>query len=280
MEQLVTTQWLADELGADDLVVLDCTVYLKMTDEGFVAESGRANCEAGHIPGAGFACLTTDLVDTASPHRFAVPAPAEFAAAMEQLGVSDTSRVVLYDDNNAMWAARVWWMLHWIGFDNAALLDGGLKAWKAEDRPLSTDAPSPARGSLTVAHRPQTIADKAEVMAAIDDGATCLIDALPEASFSGEMVMYGRPGHIPGAANASAFSMVDPDTGRFLALDELRTRMPEDSTARVVNYCGGGIAASATAFLQTMMGFKDVAVYTASLQEWVQDPNAPMTTAV
>ena len=85
------------------------------------------------FPGAGFADLNEDLVDASSRLRYALPAAREFADAMQRLGVSDDSRVVLYDDNRAMWAARVWWMLRWIGFDNAALLDGGLQAWKAEE---------------------------------------------------------------------------------------------------------------------------------------------------
>lgn len=278
MEQLVSTGWLADQLGAPDLVVLDCTVFLTMGDNGYVSESGRQNWTEGHIPGAGFADLNEDLVDASSQYRYALPAARHFADAMQRLGVSDNSRVVLYDDNRSMWAARVWWMLRWIGFDNAALLDGGLKAWKAEGRPVSVEATAATEGGLTVNERPQLIADKADVLAAIDDGATCLIDALPPASFNGDVNVYGRPGHIPGASNASAAALVDDETGRYLSADELRSRFPDDQSARVVNYCGGGIAASSTAFVQTMLGFTDVAVYTASLQEWVGDADAPMTT--
>ena len=277
MEQLVSTQWLQDELGSPDLVVLDCTVFLRMGDNGFISESGRQNRADGHIPGAGFADLNEDLVDASSRLRYALPAAREFADAMQRLGVSDDSRVVLYDDNRAMWAARVWWMLRWIGFDNAALLDGGLQAWKAESRPVTTAFDAPAEGTLTVHERPQIIADKADVLAAIDDGSTCLIDALSPASFSGEVNAYGRPGHIPGASNASATALLDDETGCYLPAAELRPRFPDDQSARIVNYCGGGIAASSAAFVQTMLGFHDVAVYTASLQEWVGDADAPMT---
>jgi len=281
IDQLVSTQWLEEHLDDPDLVVLDCTVFLSFGPDGYVSESGRANWEAGHIPGSGFADLNEDLVDASSSLRYALPSPRRFADAMERLGVGDGSRVVLYDANRSMWSARVWWMLRWIGFDNAALLDGGLKAWKAEGRPLGTGAGTGApaeSGSLTVNERPRVIADKAAVLAAIDDGATCLLDALPAASYSGETDIYGRPGHIPGAINASAADLVDPESGRFLALEDLRSRFPDDTSQRVVNYCGGGIAASATAFVQTLLGFDDVAVYTASLQEWAADPDAPLTT--
>jgi len=278
MDQLVTTEWLANELGADDLVVLDCTVFLKMTDDGYVSESGRENWQQGHIAGAGFADLNEDLVDATSSHRYAVPTPREFADAMQGLGVSDSSRVVLYDDNRSMWAARVWWMLRWIGFDNAALLDGGLKLWRAEGRPLTTDSSQVTPGVLSVNERPELIASKADVLAAIDDGATCLVDALPSASFNGDVNIYGRAGHIPGASNTSAAGLID-ENGRYLPADEMQSRFPDDTSARVVNYCGGGIAASSTAFAQTLLGFTDVAVYTASLQEWAADAEAPMTTA-
>ena len=283
MEQLVSTHWLEDELafqsetGSSDLVVLDCTVFLRFEDNGFVSESGRQNWADAHIPGAGFADLNEDLVDASSGYRYTLPSARQFADAMQRLGVSDGSRVVLYDDNKSMWAARVWWMLRWIGFDNAALLDGGLAAWKAEGRAVTTDHNPPVEGMLTVNEQPQLIADKADVLAAIDDGATCLIDALSPASFRGEANAYARPGHIPGARNAFAIGLLDPETGRFLSADELRPRFPDDPSVRIVNYCGGGIAASATAFVQTMLGFQDVAVYTASLQEWAGEADTPMT---
>lgn len=239
MDTLVTTDWLAGEVGADDLVVLDCTVFLRMGDNGYVSDSGRPKFEEGHIPGAAFADLNDDLVDTSTKLRYAVPTPAYFAEAMERLGVSDNTRVVLYDQNQSMWAARVWFMLRWIGFDNAALLDGGLKAWKAEGRTLeaglTTQAPA-AAGSLTPASRPEMIADKAEMLAAVDDGATCLIDALPAPVFAGEVQPYARPGHIPGAVNIAATSMVDAETGRFRPVEVIRAMLPERPQARTVAY--------------------------------------------
>ncbi len=276
MEQLVSADWLASELGAPDLVVLDCTVNLRPGPDGFASVSGRDEWAEAHIPGAGFADLQGDLVDTDSPYGFAVPAPEDFAAAMERLGVGDDSRVVLYDNGQAMWAARVWWMLRWIGFDNAALLDGGLPAWQAAGGATASDHNEPAPGDLTVSVRPELIADKAEVMAIANSGGSCLIDALPEPVFSGEMAMYGDGGHIPGAVNTPAMGLVDADTRRFLPPDELATRFPHEVDERIVTYCGGGIAASANAFVLTMLGHTDVAVYTASLQEWVTDPDAPL----
>lgn len=239
MDSLVTTDWLANELGSDDLVVLDCTIFLRMGDSGYISESGRENYEDAHLPGAAFADLNEDLVDATSRLRYAVPTPEHFGAAMERLGVSDSARVVLYDDNSSMWAARVWWMLRWIGFDNAALLDGGLKAWKAENRPTESGPSNPtpaATGSLSLSPRPRLIADKDDVMAAMADGATCLIDSLPAPVFNGDVQPYARPGHIPGAINIPATSMVDADTGRFQPVEQIRAMLPDRPEARTVAY--------------------------------------------
>jgi thiosulfate/3-mercaptopyruvate sulfurtransferase len=276
MNMLVTTDWLAAHLGADDLVVLDCTVWLRVGEAGYEAVSGRDDWAAGHIPGAGFADLTGDLCDDTSPLRFALPTPEDFCRAMAALGVDDDRRVVLYDDNSSMWAARVWWMLRWVGFDRAAILDGGMKAWRAEGRPLDTAAPAPRSARLTPRVRPDTVADKAAVLAAIDDEGVCLVDALSPAMFRGEVSPYRRPGHIPGAVNAPAASLVDPETGRFHDLETLAAILPAEGSGRIVTYCGGGIAASADAFALTMLGHADVAVYTASMQEWSADPDAPL----
>lgn len=239
MDSLVTTDWLASELGAEDLVVLDCTIFLRMGDNGYISESGLAKFEEAHIPGASFADLNEALVDADSHLRYAVPTPEHFGAAMERLGVSDARRVVLYDNNSSMWAARVWWMLRWVGFDNAALLDGGLKAWKAEGRPTESGPANPtaaAAGSLSLSPKPRLIADKDDVMAAMEDGATCLIDSLPAPVFNGDVQPYARPGHIPGAINIPATSMVDAETGLFQPVEQIRAMLPDRPEARTVAY--------------------------------------------
>ena len=279
MGTLVTAEWLSQHLNDPNLVVLDCTVLVEPNDDGSVRVlSGRANYDSGHIPTAGFADLMGDLSDGDSPLQFAVPTPEQFGAAMGALGVGDDSRIVLYDGGNSVWAARVWWMLRWVGFDRAALLDGGLAAWKAEDRPLSTEPASRPAAQLTVALRPELIADRDEVFASIKNDEVSLIDAMPAAHYRGEMVMYDRPGHIPGALNIPVFTLLD-ESGRFRPHDELASMIGGDPNARAITYCGGGISASANAFVMTRLGFTDVAVYTASLQEWAADPANPLEVA-
>jgi thiosulfate/3-mercaptopyruvate sulfurtransferase len=233
MDSLVTAEWLSEHLNDPDLIVLDCTVLVEQAEDGsFQTVSGRPNYESGHIPTAGFADLMGDLSDRDSPLRFAVPAPEEFVAAMSALGVGDNTRVVLYDSYNSVWAARVWWMLRWVGFDRAALLDGGLDAWTAEGRTLSTEPANRPAGKLTLALRPELIVDRDEVLAAIDNDAVNLIDALPEAHFRGEFSMYGRPGHIPTASNVPSSSLVN-DEGRFRPNDEMATLFDADRELKV-----------------------------------------------
>mgnify|MGYP003573368922 FL=1 len=166
-------------------------------------------------------------------------------------------------------------MLRWVGFDQAALLDGGLKVWTAEGRPLSTEPATRAARHLTPAPRPQLIADRDEVLASIDDGAVSIIDTMPEEYYRGEKTLYQRPGHIPGASNANALNLFD-ESGRYRPEEELANLIDGDRNARTITYCGGGIMASSSAFVMTRLGFTNVAVYTASLQEWAADPANPM----
>jgi len=276
MDTLVSAAWLEEHLGDPDLVILDCTVVVEPDGSGGMRSvNGRAGYESGHIPTAGFADLLGDLSDRDSPFAFTAPSPEQFAAAMERLGVSDDSRVVLYDASGSVWAARVWWMLRWIGFDRAALLDGGLNAWTAGGRALSTEPVDRPAGQLSVNLRPALIADRDEVLASLEDDSVTLVDSLPPAHYRGEMAMYARPGHIPGAVNVPVFSALD-ETGSYRSLDELASIFEGDRDGRAINYCGGGIAASSNAFVMTRLGFTDVAVYDGSLQEWTADPDNPM----
>lgn len=276
IDSLVSVEWLAENIDEPDVVVLDCSVVTEQAADGSLRSvSGRTNFDAGHIPTAGFADLRGELSDSQSPLQFAVPTPEAFVAAMQSLGVGDKTRVVLYDSSGSMWAARVWWMLRWAGFDNAAILDGGINAWKAAGLPLSTEAPDEPQRQLTLALRPELIADRDEVYASLQQPDVSLIDAMPAAHYRGEFTLYDRPGHIPGAENLPSMSLID-DQGLFRSNAEIAALAAGDPDKRTINYCGGGISASATAFALTRLGYKDVAVYTASLQEWAADPENPL----
>ncbi len=277
MEALVSTEWLSEHLDDPDLVVLDCTVLIEIGENGgFNILSGRANYEAGHIPSAGFADLMGNLSEPERPGQFIMPTPEQFAVAMGALGVDDDSRVVLYTANNPDWAARVWWMLRWAGLDQVALLDGGLAAWVADDRPLSTDQVNRPSKKFTFTARPELIADRDQVFAATEDSSVSIVDALGDAHYRGDFSMYGRPGHIPSATNLPSSDLLD-ETGFYRPFDELEMMIDSNADNRVITYCGGGVAAASVAFTLHRLGYKDVAVYMGSLQEWTVDPANPMT---
>jgi thiosulfate/3-mercaptopyruvate sulfurtransferase len=280
-QYLVESEWLAQHLDDPGVRVLECTVYLHPKPEGgFRAEPGRAKWAEGHIPGAGFADLTHDLSDRTSKLNYMMPSAEQFADVMGRLGVGDGVRVVLYDRAVNMWAARVWWMLRAFGFDDAAVLNGGWKKWTREGRAVSTDDGAPPPRRFVAKSRPDLIADKASVLAAVGDRATCLLNALtPEQHAGTGGVAYGRPGRIAGSTNVAARDLVDPNTHAYLSPEVLREKFAAVgalNAGRVITYCGGGIAASSDAFVLTLLGRDDIAVYDASLSEWAPDPSLPM----
>jgi thiosulfate/3-mercaptopyruvate sulfurtransferase len=198
---------------------------------------------------------------------------------MASYGVSDDSFVVSYSTTSHWWATRLWWMLKVFGHDRVAVLDGGFQKWKAEGRPIETGpAPEPVPGQYS-AREPNTqmVATRDDVLAAINAGDICTINALrPEQHAGTGGVNYGRRGHITGSISMPALHHVNDDN-TFKDKDELRSIFaPALSKPEVITYCGGGIAATSVALALDMLGHKNVKVYDASLTEWAADPELPM----
>jgi thiosulfate/3-mercaptopyruvate sulfurtransferase len=182
MGPLISTAELAARLGEEGLRVFDCTTFLHLLSETgrFRVESGReAYSEIGHIPGSALIELQEDLSDQTSDLRFTALAPAEIADAFRAKGVSDDSDVVLYAGGDQVWATRVWWLLRTIGFDRAAVLDGGLKKWRVEGRPLSTETTTyPAAASLTLNARRGLLTGRNGVLEAIESPKAVVVNCL------------------------------------------------------------------------------------------------------
>src|SRR5204863_1428661 len=179
-EFLVEAEWLAAHLGEPDLRVIDCTVHIRFDPAltGPTRSSGREDFERGHIPGAQFVDVVTELSDPTSPVPCMAPGAAEFAAVMGRLGIGNRSRVVLYSGQNAYWATRVWWLLRVFGFDNAAVLNGGWQKWRREGRPAEAGPSKPRRPTrFVVRARRELMATKTEVLAATGDPAALTLDA-------------------------------------------------------------------------------------------------------
>lgn len=267
---LVTTGWLAGNVEDPSVKVVDCSVCFHPP---LGAASGRPDFEASHIPGAVFADHFA-LADVSSTIPLMMPPPAVLADVLGLIGVGDGMAVVVYDRTDGMWAARLWWMMCSIGVD-AAVLDGGLRAWIAEGRPVTNEPTPVAAAVLTPRPRDGMFVDADAVSAAIDTDGTAIVSALdPTVHDEG---VYGRPGRIPTSRCLPSSSLLDPETGKLVDVETIRQRFDQElQSSKVITYCGGGVAASLAALALHVAGHDDVAVYDGSLFEWCADPARPL----
>ncbi len=276
LQPLVEPEWLEAHLDDPNLRVVDATVQVKLWPFPHI-RSGRRGFKREHIPGAAFADLLEISDPNAPPYTFTMPTAERFADQMGQLGIGEGTRVVLYDSRENMWAARLWWMLRTFGFDDAAVLNGGWTAWQLEGRPISAKPCAYPAATFTPRIRPELIVNKGEVLSAIEDPATCIVNALGRRQHRGERKEYGGRGHIPGAKNVTAWEILDRNTMRYRPVEELRKLFrPILAAERVITYCGGGIASSSDAFILHLLGHQNVAVYDGGLIEWAADSSLPL----
>jgi thiosulfate/3-mercaptopyruvate sulfurtransferase len=281
-DPIVSTQWLAEHLDVPGLRIFDASVYLTVNPDGpgYITESGLARWRKAHIPGANFLEMLTEFLDNSGPAPMMMHRPEHFAELCARHGIGDDSTVILYSGQTMMWSARMWWMLRTVGFNNAAVLDGGWEKWEREGRPTSTeDEPYPP-ARFVARPRATMWADKTEVLQAIRAPSVCTINALQPDIYDGQINRYGRAGHIPGSHNVYYNSLLDPENGTYLPLDKLKQKF-EPSGAfdrRTIVYCGGGVSAGLDAIALTMLGHDDVAIYDGSMFEWCADPGLPLVT--
>ncbi|TFD72635.1 sulfurtransferase [Cryobacterium gelidum] len=281
---VVSTQWLADHLGSDNLVILDATVFAlaPVTPDGPRYLSGREDyLTKGHIPGAVFADLFDIFSDPTNEFVFSRPSAELFEVAAASVGIDNDTTVIVYDAVVGQWAARIWWLFRAFGYDDVAVLDGGLTKWHAETRPYATGEVRPrVAGGFTATPRPELWVDKSFVESVVD-GKTdaALVCSLPPAEFAGTAGTRPCAGHIPGSISLPAATLVDPSTNAFLRGDALKATLAPTVTlsAQLVTYCGGGIAAAASALALIRAGYEHVSIYDGSLNEWTADAAAPLS---
>jgi thiosulfate/3-mercaptopyruvate sulfurtransferase len=278
MDSLVSTEWLANEMGASDLRIVDCTKHLPGT-----GRDPQAEYEAGHIPGAVFMDLS-DLVDTSSPVENMLPPAEKFASRMQSLGLGDGSRIVLYDDSAVKTAARAWFMLKMFGAHDVAILDGGIAKWKAEGRPLTQGRESLRHRHFTAWQDDKNVRSKADMLANLHSKAEQVLDARGAKRFTGEDA-DPRPniaaGHIPGSRNLPYTELYNAD-GTFKDKAGIKAALEGagiDLGQPVVTTCGTGVTASVLLFAMHLIGKDDTALYDGSWSEWGADPDTPKATA-
>jgi len=245
--------------------------------------SGREQYDAGHLPGAAYVDLDDDLADPpGAGGRHPLPDPARFAAAMRRAGVRRGSSVVVYDAGPATAAARLWWLLRDLGHDDVMVLDGGLAAWTAAGRSLSTEAVAPEPGDWVGVPGHLTAVDEEEASAVARRGV--LIDVRAAERFRGEAEPLDPvAGHVPGAVNAPLSGNTD-EVGRFRSPAELRSRFEAlgvQDGVLVAAYCGSGVTACQTILALRLAGIdpeQRVALYPGSWSGWITDPHRPVAT--
>ena len=278
-EPLVTTDWLAEHLDDPGVRVVDIRGYVKKTDLGERRQraeylGARGEYDEAHIPDAVYVDWTRDITDPDDPVPVQVAPPDRFAKLMSSLGIGDDTHVVVYDHTGGQFATRLWWALTYYGHDRVYVLDGGWRKWIVEGRPTTSAVPDPEPAAFTPRPRPGWRREAGDVLAATERGEAFVLDARDEGQYTGEVARgEGRAGRIPGARHLHADSLFDPERGTFLPDEELAGRLreagvPEDKEEPVIAYCNGGVAATVPLFVLHRLGYRNLANYDGSWNEW------------
>ncbi len=274
---LVSTEWLADHLGAPDVRVLDGTYRLP-------GQGGdpKADYERAHIPGARFFDID-EIADTTSPLPHMLPPAEKFVSRVRAMGVGDGHRIVVYDQDGLFSAARVWWMFRVFGVSDVAVLDGGLRKWIAEGRPVEDMPPAPRDRHFTARKDSSLVRDVTQVAAALKLGEAQIVDARSPSRFRGEEPEPRpglRSGHIPGAKNVHYATLLAPD-GTLKPVTETRRIFEAagiDLSQPIVTSCGSGVTAAILALALERLGHRKWSVYDGSWSEWGAYPDLAIET--
>ena len=277
MDPLVSTEWLAAELGKGDIRIVDATLFLP--DHG---RNARAEFEAAHIPGAVFMDLD-EIVDSSSSLPHMLPSPEKFASRMQAMGLGDGSRIVVYDNSPLKSSARAWWMLNLFGAHEVAILDGGFAKWQSEGRPVESGKPVVRHRHFTAWQDKSLVRSIDQMVDNLKTRAEQIVDARPAGRFAGtdpEPRAGLRGGHMPGAKNLPHTELFNAD-GTWKQGDELRaafTQVGIDLDRPVTTTCGSGVTAAVLAFGMHLLGKKDIGLYDGSWAEWGAQAGTPVVT--
>jgi len=270
MDSLVSTEWLAQHLGEPDLVVVDCSWFMPAS-----GRSGRDEYLAAHIPGSRFLDID-EVADTTSPAPHMLPTAAQFAEAMERLGVGSGDRIIAYDNSPTRNAARGWFMFRHFGARQVAILDGGFQKWLAEGHPTESGEPAPRRATFDAVEREEVVT-KQQLLGAHD---LPWVDARGKARFEGTEAdprAGVAAGHAPGSRNLP-FGSLYRDDGTFKPVEELKRLFAEagiDPAKPFVASCGSGVTANSLIFAAHLIGNDETKLYDGSWSEWGADPATP-----
>ncbi|MGH8249085.1 MAG: sulfurtransferase [Steroidobacteraceae bacterium] len=272
---LISTGELAARLSDPDWLVADCRFDLADPRAGALA------WREGHIPGAIHADLERDLsaAVTATTGRHPLPPIEALTATFSRFGIARQTQIVCYDAGSGAFAARLWWMLRWLGHDAVAVLDGGFAAWTGEGRPVSTETPARPPARFVAEPRPEMLCDTGGVRSALARGAT-LVDLRGVERFAGSVEPIDAvAGHVPGAVNLPYTENLDAE-GRFRPVPQLaehwRARTGAAPGRGIICMCGSGVTACHGLLALEAAGVKGARLYAGSWSEWIRDPSRPV----
>lgn len=279
---VVSTDWLRRHQGAENLIILDASVFLDASENGErIFRSGlEAFQNEGHLPGARFADLFTEFSDPLSSLPFTRPSAAQFEEAAGRLGIDRDAHVIIYDNLIGQWSARLWWVFRTFGHPKVSVLNGGQKKFVREGGRLEVSL-TPYRSTIYEApEESRYLATQQDIVNILSgQRAGSLVCFLQPDDFSGAAKVRARPGHIPKSINLPFTNLIDPDTKLLLDPDKLRREFSKVANLDgelIVTYCGGGIASTLGALALASIGYANTLEYDGSLAEWSANPDLPM----
>lgn len=276
---LISTEQLAQHLNDPEWVVIDCRFTLTNPN------AGMQSYLAAHIPGARYAHLDNDLSSKITPltGRHPLPDVNALADKLGEWGVDETKQVVVYDDSFGAMASRLWWLLHWLGHDAVALLDGGIQRWQQrEKRPVTAELPVIRPTHFNAKPKREMWVSSEELEQALHREGVLLLDARSEERFNGEIEPLDKvAGHIPGAVNLPFEDNLDLG-GTFMSAEDLRTfyldTLDGVAAEKVIHMCGSGVTACHNVLAMQHAGMSGAKLYVGSWSEWITDPKRPVVT--
>lgn len=275
---IISADELANIIDHDDVRIFDCRFLLKDPN------GGLKKYEEGHIPNAQFADMDTQLSSamTAQSGRHPLPNVNDFIKQLSAWGINENTQVIAYDDISGAFAARMWWMLRWVGHNKVAVLDGGIQKWQAQGGALSTETPSFASSNFVADIHMEWLIDIDSVQTELAKGNITLIDARAADRYTGkDQKTDPVPGHVPGANNLPFGGNLTKD-GIFASSEIIRSRftalIADQSLDKVVNMCGSGVTACHNLLALEIAGLTPTKLFVGSWSQWFKDPNRPVAT--
>ena len=282
-EYISSFEWLKNNLDDDKVRIYDCTTYLHYQDQNpslpYIVESGFKQYQISHIKNSAYLDLQNDLSDNSSKYRFTLPDYPTLAEKFSDLGIGDKFHIVLYSRNGLQWATRIWWMLYVLGFKNLSILNGCFYEWEKNNLPTESKINKFEKSDFKKEIDDTIFVDKNRVLESMNKKHCVILNSLTEDLHNGENPRYGRRGRIPGSLNIPFHELTDITKGCFKTPSECLEVFKKKGisiNSRVLNYCGGGIAASLDAFVLLQLGYDDIEIYDNSMSEWATDDSLPI----